>query len=81
LPASIFYDEAQVNLDLTLIDKETDSKVFEILSSLLLAIKRMSKLMHRFKVCTKHAVYIIVAKRKIYYNSNFSLLQEYLYIS
>ena len=64
MPASIFYDGSEVNIDLTMVNKEPNIKVFEILGRLLLIKKRACKITHRFKVHTKHADYTIVNTRK-----------------
>uniref|UniRef100_UPI0030DBB002 hypothetical protein n=1 Tax=uncultured Polaribacter sp. TaxID=174711 RepID=UPI0030DBB002 len=61
LPVSIFYDGNEVNVDLTLVNEETDIKVFDMLGRLLLNKKGAGKMIHRFSVHPKHAVYIIVA--------------------
>jgi hypothetical protein len=63
-PVSIFYDGNEVNVDLTLVNEETDIKVFDTLGRLLLNKKAAGKMMHRFSVHPKHAVYIIVATSK-----------------
>ena len=64
MPASIFYDGSEVNIDLTMVNEETAIKVFEILGTLLLTDKGAGKITHRFKIQPKHAVYIIVATSK-----------------
>ena len=64
MPASIFYDGSEVNIDLTVVNEETAIKVFEILSRLLLTEKGAGTIIHRFKIHPKHAVYIIVATSK-----------------
>ena len=64
LPVSIFYDGNEVNVDLTLVNEETDIKVFDMLGRLLLNKKGAGKMIHRFSVHPKHAVYIIVATSK-----------------
>jgi hypothetical protein len=64
LPVSIFYDGNEVNVDLTLINEETNIKVFDMLGRLLLNKKREGKMIHRFSIHPKHAVYIIVATSK-----------------
>ena len=64
MPASIFYDGSEVNIDLTMVNKEPDIKVFEILDTLLLIKKRAVKITHRLKIHPKHAVYIIIATSK-----------------
>ena len=61
LPVSIFYDGNEVNVDLSLVNEETDIKVFDMLGRLLLNKKGAGKMIHRFSVHPKHAVYIIVA--------------------
>ena len=64
MPASIFYDGSEVNIDLTMVNKEPDIKVFEILGTLLLIKKRAGKITHRLKIHPKHTVYTIVNTRK-----------------
>jgi hypothetical protein len=64
LPVSIFYDGNEVNVDLTLVNEETDIKVFDMLGRLILNKKGAGKMIHRFSVHPKHAVYIIVATSK-----------------
>jgi len=64
LPASIFYDRSEVNIDLTMVNKEQDIKVFEILGTLLLIKKRAGKITHRLKIHPKHAVYTIINTSK-----------------
>jgi hypothetical protein len=64
LPVSIFYDGNEVNVDLTLINEETDIQVFDMLGRLLFNKKGAGKMMHRFSVHPKPAVYIIVATSK-----------------
>ena len=61
LPVSIFYDGNEVNVDLTMVNVETDIKVFDMLGRLLLNKKGAGKMIHRFSVHPKRAVYIIVA--------------------
>ena len=64
LPAAIFYDGNEVNVDLTMVNEETDIKVFDMLGRLLLTKKGAGKMIHRFKIQPKHAVYIVVATSK-----------------
>ena len=61
LPVSVFYDGNEVNVDLTMVNEETDIKVFDMLGRLLLNKKGAGKMIHRFSVHPKRAVYIIVA--------------------
>jgi hypothetical protein len=64
LPVPIFYDGNEVNVDLTLVNEETNIKVFDMLGRLLLNKKGAGKTIHRFNVHPKHALYIIVATSK-----------------
>ena len=64
LPASIFYDGNEVNVDLTMVNEETDIEVFDMLGRLLLTKKGAGKMIHRFNIHPKHAVYIIIATSK-----------------
>ena len=61
LPASIYYDGNEINVDLTLVDKETAIKIYDVLGRLILAEKGAGNKIHRFKIQPKNAIYIIIA--------------------
>jgi hypothetical protein len=50
------------------VNEETDIKVFDMLGRLLLNKKGAGKMIHRFSVHPKHAVYIIVATSEEKFN-------------
>jgi hypothetical protein len=64
LPVLIYYDGNEINVDLTLVDEQTDIKVYDMLGRLLLDKKGEAKMIHRFNIHPKHAVYIVVANSK-----------------
>jgi len=64
LPALIYYDGNEINVDLTMVDEQTDIKVYDILGRLLLDKKGEAKMIHRFNIHPKHAVYIVVVNSK-----------------
>lgn len=64
LPALIYYDGNEINVDLTSIDEKTNIKVFDMLGRLLINKKRQGKMVHRFNINPKKAVYIVVASSK-----------------
>jgi len=64
LPASIYYDGNEINVDLMLVNEQTDIKIYDILGRLILHKKGAAKMIHRFNIQPKNAIYIIIASSK-----------------
>ena len=64
LPAIVYYDKSQIIVDLTLIDGQTDVKVYDMLGKLLIEKKVEGKMIHHFNINSKHEIYIVVANSK-----------------
>jgi hypothetical protein len=62
LPARIFYDGTEINVDLTMFKGPTEIKIFDLLGRLLVTKKEARATVHRFNIRQKNAVYVIVAK-------------------
>jgi hypothetical protein len=60
LPVLIYYDGNEINVDLTLVNEQADIKVYDMLGRLLFDKKGEAKMIHRFNIHPKHAVYIVV---------------------
>jgi hypothetical protein len=64
LPAVIYYDGNEINVDLTLIEEQTDIKIYDMLGKLLVDKKGEGKMIHRFTISPKNEVYIVLASSK-----------------
>jgi hypothetical protein len=60
LPAAIYYDGNEINVDLTLVEELTDIKIYDMLGKLLLDKKVEGKMIHRFDINPKNEIYIVV---------------------
>jgi hypothetical protein len=69
LPATIYYDGNEINVDLTMVSKQTDIKIYDMLGKVVLEKKKEGKMIHRFKINSKSAVYIVVANSNGKYTS------------
>jgi hypothetical protein len=74
LPATIYYDGTEINVDLTMVNEQTDIKIFDMLGRVVLEKKKEGKLIHRFKINSKNAVYIVVANSNGKYTSRVLLV-------
>jgi hypothetical protein len=61
LPVTIYYDGNEINVDLTLVTEQTEIKIYDMLGRLVLEKKKEGEMIHRFKINSKNAVYIVVA--------------------
>jgi hypothetical protein len=61
LPVTIYYDGNEINVDLTLVTEQTEIKIYDMLGRLILEKKKEGEMIHRFKINTKNAAYIVVA--------------------
>jgi len=64
LPATIYYDGNEINVDLTLVEGQTDIKVYDMLGRLLVDKKVEGKMIHSFAIKVKNEVYIVLASSK-----------------
>ncbi|NGY38944.1 fibronectin type III domain-containing protein [Flavobacterium sp. XN-5] len=64
LPATIYYDGNEINVDLTLVEGQTDIKVYDMLGRLLVDKKVEGKMIHSFAIKVKNEVYIVLANSK-----------------
>ena len=69
LPATIYYDGNEINVDLTMVSEQTDIKIYDMLGKVVLEKKKEGKMIHRFKINSKSAVYIVVANSNGKYTS------------
>ena len=69
LPANIYYDGNEINVDLTMVSEQTDIKIYDMLGKVVLEKKKEGKMIHRFKINSKSAVYIVVANSNGKYTS------------
>ncbi|PQB06739.1 hypothetical protein BST83_05905 [Polaribacter filamentus] len=74
LPATIYYDGNEINVDLTMVNEQTDIKIYDMLGKVVLEKKKEGKMIHRFKINSKSAVYIVVANSNGKYTSRVLLV-------
>ena len=74
LPATIYYDGNEINVDLTMVSEQTDIKIYDMLGKVVLEKKKEGKMIHRFKINSKSAVYIVVANSNGKYTSRVLLV-------
>jgi hypothetical protein len=60
LPALIYYDGYNINVDLSAIEGQTDIKIYDISGKLLVNKKAEGKMIHPFDMRIKNQVYIVV---------------------
>ncbi|MBX9886313.1 MAG: hypothetical protein K2Y30_00075 [Flavobacteriaceae bacterium] len=60
LPALIYYDGYNINVDLSTIEGQTDIKIYDISGKLLVNKKAEGKMIHPFDMRIKNQVYIVV---------------------
>ena len=74
LPATIYYDGNEINVDLTMVNEQTNIKIYDMLGKVVLEKKKEGKMIHRFKINSKSAVYIVVASSNGKYTSRVLLV-------
>lgn len=74
LPIAIFYDGNEINVDLMLVNEQTDIKIYDTLGKLLLSKNAAGQTIHRFNINPKYAIYIVVASSKGKWNRRLVLV-------
>ncbi|WP_255673714.1 fibronectin type III domain-containing protein [Flavobacterium galactosidilyticum] len=60
LPAVIYYDGDEINVDLTLVEGQTDIKIYDMSGKLLVDKKVEGKMIHSFNINPQYEIYIVV---------------------
>jgi hypothetical protein len=64
LPAVIYYDGDEINVDLTLVEGQTDIKIYDMSGKLLVDKKVEGKMIHSFNINPQYEIYIVVVNSK-----------------
>jgi hypothetical protein len=61
LTTNIYYDGNEINVDLTMVNEQTDIKIYDMLGRLVLEKEKEGKMIHRFKINSNNGIYIVLA--------------------
>jgi hypothetical protein len=64
LPVLIYYDGNKINVDLTLVEGQASIRVYDMLGKMVLDKKVERKMIHRFMIDPKNAIYIVQVNNK-----------------